>query len=85
MVIFLFLFLTVVVLRGTIGGDKFGTLEQDFERKKVLPATMKPLKLMVNEGDNNEKCDPNTPYSRGPTVLDWNEQHANWLINNLDC
>ena len=87
MVIFLYLFHTVVVLRGTMGDDKFGTLEQDFERKKILwnPATMKPLKLMVNEGGNDEKCDPNTPYNRDPMISDWNEQHANWLINNLDC
>ncbi|ONI28301.1 hypothetical protein PRUPE_1G136700 [Prunus persica] len=113
---FLCLFLTVVVLRGTIGAGKFGTPEQDYNEirehfysnnRRVEPhrvlqeATTQPdqkeadpaqsnnyatfdiSKILVDEpGSDDEKRDPNTPYSLGPKISDWDEQRSDWLKKN---
>ncbi|KAA8530856.1 hypothetical protein F0562_005520 [Nyssa sinensis] len=105
------LFLTVIVLRGNLGAEKFGTPQQDFEeirerfyyRKRAEPrrvlveaqttttaaesasdnnyATFDINKILVDEGED-EKPDPNKPYSLGPKISDWDEQRAEWLKRN---
>ncbi|CAK7333181.1 unnamed protein product [Dovyalis caffra] len=111
------LFLTVIVLRGTIGAGKFGTPEQDFndfrnhiyaarkhgEPHRVLTesnqsnnnksdetsnaidpksyAAFDINKILVDEGED-EKPDPNKPYSLGPKISDWDQQREKWLSEN---
>ncbi|BAT80263.1 hypothetical protein LR48_Vigan468s008400 [Vigna angularis] len=109
-VTFLCLFLTVVVLRGTIGAGKFGTPEQDFNEirhhisaaraRRVLEetkpdtgsnadsnpnnyATFDLSKILVDEPPTeDEKRDPNAPYTLGPKISDWDEQRRAWLRAN---
>ncbi|KAF7837824.1 xyloglucan 6-xylosyltransferase 2-like [Senna tora] len=109
-VTFFCLFLTVVVLRGTIGAGKFGTPEQDFKQirshlysraRRVEPhrvlkeahsdnhagssqayASFDLSKILVDEGPDDEKPDPNTPYTLGPKISNWDDQRAEWLRNN---
>lgn len=110
---FLCLFLTVIVLRGTIGAGKFGTPEQDLNEirqqlysrgRRVEPhRVLEEVQSSENNNDNNnyatfditkilkdeeagddEKRDPNTPYTLGPKISDWDEQRSSWLSNNPD-
>ncbi|GFZ21806.1 UDP-xylosyltransferase 2 [Actinidia rufa] len=38
-------------------------------------------KILVDEGED-EKPDPNKPYTLGPKISDWDEQRAEWLEKN---
>ncbi|GFZ08977.1 UDP-xylosyltransferase 2 [Actinidia rufa] len=40
-------------------------------------------KILVDEGED-EKPDPNKPYSLGPKISDWDEQRAEWLKKNTN-
>ncbi|KAL0712171.1 hypothetical protein Bca4012_019149 [Brassica carinata] len=85
------LVLTVVVLHGTIGAGKFGTPEQDLDeirqhfqtsRKRAEPhRTFDINKIFVDEGEE-ERADPNRPYTLGPKIPDWDEQRSDWLAKN---
>ncbi|XP_050216177.1 xyloglucan 6-xylosyltransferase 2 [Mercurialis annua] len=108
------LFMTVIVLRGTIGAGKFGTPEQDLndlrerfyaarkhgEPHRVLVEATESTQssdndnketnnyaafdiktILVDEGED-EKPDPNKPYSLGPKISDWDEQRGEWLKKN---
>ncbi|KAL7220689.1 hypothetical protein ACSBR2_013552 [Camellia fascicularis] len=44
-------------------------------------ATFDITKILVDEGED-EKPDPNKPYSLGPKISDWDEQRADWLGKN---
>lgn len=44
-------------------------------------ATFDISKLTVDEGED-EKPDPNKPYSLGPKISEWDEQRAEWLRKN---
>ena len=46
-------------------------------------ATFDILKILVDD-EPKEKPDSNKLYSLGPRILDWNEQRAEWLKNNLE-
>ncbi|KAK9086426.1 hypothetical protein Syun_028820 [Stephania yunnanensis] len=115
------LFMTVIVLRGTIGAGRFGTPGQDFqeirdhlvshkrsEPRRVLEeaqstdakttdnanangnsnsnsnsyATFDPTKLVADDEGDDEKRDPNEPYSLGPKISDWDQQRLQWLNQN---
>ncbi|KAI4301392.1 hypothetical protein L6164_034675 [Bauhinia variegata] len=106
------LFLTVVVLRGTIGAGKFGTPEQDFidirdhfyshkraEAYRVLEEVQATsssgadssttnynafdfYKILVDEEGDDEKHDPDEPYSLGAKISNWDEQRSRWLKEN---
>ncbi|GMJ02062.1 xylosyltransferase 1, XYG XYLOSYLTRANSFERASE 1 [Hibiscus trionum] len=39
-------------------------------------------KILVDEEGENEKPDPNKPYSLGPKISDWDQQRSEWLTNN---
>lgn len=39
-------------------------------------------KLFVDEEGDEEKADPNKPYSLGPKISDWDQQRADWLEKN---
>ncbi|KAK9146933.1 hypothetical protein Sjap_006836 [Stephania japonica] len=108
------LFMTVIVLRGTIGAGKFGTPGQDLqeirdhlvshkrsEPRRVLEeadakttdtatpngnsnsyAGFDPTKLVADDEEEDEKRDPNQPYSLGPKISDWDQQRQQWLNEN---
>uniref|UniRef100_A0A1D1ZH92 Putative glycosyltransferase 2 n=1 Tax=Anthurium amnicola TaxID=1678845 RepID=A0A1D1ZH92_9ARAE len=90
---FLCLFLTVVVLRGTLGAGKFGTPGQDFDeirhRLQSHPRSSLPHRALVEHSssshklpaadDDDKPSDPSKPYSLGPKISDWDEQRARWL------
>lgn len=38
-------------------------------------------KIFVDEGEE-EKPDPNKPYTLGPKISDWDEQRSEWLAKN---
>ncbi|KAA8532634.1 hypothetical protein F0562_032550 [Nyssa sinensis] len=44
-------------------------------------ATFDINKILVDKGED-EKPDPNKPYSLGPKISDWDEQRAEWLKRN---
>lgn len=40
--------------------------------------------FMEDNGEDDEKPDPNEPYSRGPKISNWDAQRAQWLNENPD-
>ncbi|KAG6554327.1 hypothetical protein Mapa_004243 [Marchantia paleacea] len=85
-------FVTILVLRGTIGvgnlgfpggkdsgGDVRDSAEKH-EHKRSL--TQVDEKKMQEEEEPEPESDPNKPYSLGPEIKDWNEQRADWLEKN---
>ncbi|XP_039136241.1 probable xyloglucan 6-xylosyltransferase 1 [Dioscorea cayenensis subsp. rotundata] len=92
------LFLTLLVLRGTIGAGKFGTPNQDLEdlRHALQSRPRLPHRSLVEESkpladhraaekdDDPPPRDPSDPYSLGPKISDWDSQRASWLSRHPD-
>lgn len=86
------LFMTFIVLRGTIGAGKFGTPGQDFQEishRLHSGHSLHPHRALKEEHSSSGKAaavedddpvrDPSDPYSLGPKISDWDEQRAKWL------
>jgi xyloglucan 6-xylosyltransferase len=79
-------FVTVLVLRGTLGGSSFYSPTQDLQQlhENLEDAALKETRRILEEKEMEEEeeepePDPNVPYSLGPEIKDWNEQRAIWL------
>ncbi|CAK8563690.1 unnamed protein product [Lathyrus sativus] len=47
-------------------------------------ATFDISKILKDEDGDDEKRDPNIPYTLGPKISDWDEQRSSWLSKNPD-
>eukprot|EP00249_Psilotum_nudum_P004876 c18358_g1_i2 orf=492-1862(+) len=90
-------FVTILVLRGTIGAGKFGTPAQDFKEIKehlqhVHSHRKEPNRVLAGMEDtkenpketevDEEESNPKTPYTLGPKIVDWDKQRKDWLISH---
>ncbi|KAL2641918.1 hypothetical protein R1flu_009505 [Riccia fluitans] len=83
-------FVTILVLRGTIGVSNLGfptvseagdgIREADKHEHKRSLAQIEEKKK--EEEEPEPETDPNKPYSLGPEIKDWDEQRAEWLQRN---
>ncbi|XP_023548364.1 xyloglucan 6-xylosyltransferase 1-like [Cucurbita pepo subsp. pepo] len=74
------LFLTVVVLRGTIGAGKFVSSEWDFIHfRDRFPFRNR---LLVEHQTTSSSGGTDKPYRLGPPISDWDERRRKWLENS---
>eukprot|EP00249_Psilotum_nudum_P015180 c25202_g1_i3 orf=670-2013(+) len=82
-------FVTILVLRGTIGigsvgiatqgkGDLSDGVHSRKEAARVLSELKEKNKMEADE-EAEQEIDPNKPYSLGPKISDWDEQRQGWL------
>lgn len=67
-------FITLLVLRGTMGAGKFGTPEQDIVLKN------REMSQKLSRGVH----DPAVPFSLGPHIADWDLQREEFLTENAN-
>eukprot|EP00249_Psilotum_nudum_P008198 c21112_g1_i2 orf=623-1291(+) len=90
-------FVTILVLRGTIGAGKFGTPAQDFKDikqhlQRVHSHRKEPNRALAGMEKTNENpaeteveeadVNPRTPYTLGLKIVDWDEQRRDWHENH---
>lgn len=82
-------FVTILVLRGTIGVGNLGGGPSDAENEKnIIEETNRILAEIRSDGDPNDPNDaepdfnPNATYTLGPKISDWDEQRRIWLQQN---
>ncbi|KAJ7518083.1 hypothetical protein O6H91_21G054400 [Diphasiastrum complanatum] len=83
-------FVTIVVLRGTIGAGSFRLSfpdpsehhEETAVHKRKDPSRILAAYTQEIVENPEPEWDPKTPYSLGPKISDWNEQRASWLSKN---
>ncbi|CAM6046804.1 unnamed protein product [Sphagnum compactum] len=78
-------FVTVLVLRGTIGGGSFFSPAQELQELQQNPEELAKearrilAEKEMEEEENEPEPDPNAHYSLGPEIKDWDQQRALWL------
>ncbi|EFJ17254.1 glycosyltransferase, CAZy family GT34-like protein [Selaginella moellendorffii] len=88
-------FVTILVLRGTIGAGSFGTPAQDLHDIRDTVHRRKDAGRVLAEAKSSssaiaeeeaeveaEVVDSGMPYSLGPKISDWDEQRGEWLRKN---
>ncbi|KAJ7546277.1 hypothetical protein O6H91_08G033000 [Diphasiastrum complanatum] len=87
-------FVTILVLRGTIGAGNFGTPTQDLnEIREFLPRRKEPARVLTEvkqfekkvqeeEEEVDHSVGSRMPYSLGPKISDWNQQREEWFLRN---
>ncbi|KAJ7524793.1 hypothetical protein O6H91_17G022300 [Diphasiastrum complanatum] len=82
-------FVTILVLRGTIGAGNFGTPAQDFnDIRELLPRRKEPSRVLteLKEPKRQEGLEthsgPRYSYSLGPKITNWDEQRKQWLATH---
>ncbi|GLJ23123.1 hypothetical protein SUGI_0436360 [Cryptomeria japonica] len=82
-------FVTILVLRGTIGVGNFGGGDAGEVSESVAKQNARVLEEIRHEPDDEEdqmqlKIDPNSTfvYSLGPKISDWDQQRETWLKEN---
>ncbi|KAJ7543066.1 hypothetical protein O6H91_09G023900 [Diphasiastrum complanatum] len=89
-------FVTILVLRGTIGAGSFGTPAQDLnEIREFLPRRKEPARVLTEVKETFRREEPpeeeevedhsmgsSLPYSLGAKISDWNQQREEWLLKN---
>ncbi|CAK9194567.1 unnamed protein product [Sphagnum troendelagicum] len=77
-------FVTILVLRGTMGGTSFyspaATQDENLASSRETRRILAAQKL--DEEEEDPVVGPDLPYSIGPKIKDWNEQRALWLSEN---
>ncbi|KAL3678107.1 hypothetical protein R1sor_021063 [Riccia sorocarpa] len=82
-------FVTILVLRGTIGVGNLGfpTVNEpgDGIREAEKHEPKRSLAQVVEKKEEEEpepESDPSKPYTLGPVIKDWDQQRAEWLHKN---
>ncbi|GMH01374.1 hypothetical protein Nepgr_003213 [Nepenthes gracilis] len=84
-------FVTILVLRGTIGVGNLGSSSADAEQKALVEETNRILAEIRSDKDPTDTDDingeaasinPNVTYTLGPKITDWDEERENWLKQN---
>ncbi|CAF2139944.1 BnaA02g16910D [Brassica napus] len=81
-------FITILVLRGTIGVVNLGSSNADAVNQNIIGETNRILaeirsdnRLGFSSRDRTE-MNPNETYSLGPKITDWDSQRKVWLEQN---
>ncbi|XP_051116013.1 probable xyloglucan 6-xylosyltransferase 5 [Andrographis paniculata] len=78
-------FITILVLRGTIGLGRLSSNESDGDNRLIIEETNRILAEIRsdNDGDGDEQFpDVNSTFSLGPTTISWDEDRNVWLQKN---
>ncbi|XP_043725271.1 probable xyloglucan 6-xylosyltransferase 5 [Telopea speciosissima] len=81
-------FVTILVLRGTIGVGNLGGADAEAENQNLIAETNRILAEIRSDSDPIDPSDPepefnpNVTYSLGPKISDWDEQRKIWLQSN---
>ncbi|KAK9107469.1 hypothetical protein Syun_023480 [Stephania yunnanensis] len=81
-------FVTILVLRGTIGvGNLGGGSSPDSDAEAIARETERILAEIRSDGDPNDPNDqdtinPNVTYSLGPKISNWDQERKSWLDSN---
>lgn len=83
------LFVTILVLRGTIGLGNLAPTEADSENQLLIEETNRILAEIRSDKDANDPDDqseelfnPNITYSLGPKISSWDADRRTWLRKN---
>lgn len=77
-------FVTILVLRGTIGVGNFGGSGDDVENQNLIEETNRILAEIRSDGADPDdpaesEVNPNVTYTLGPKITNWNEERKVWL------
>lgn len=82
-------FVTILVLRGTIGVGNLGGSGGEVENQNLIEETNRILAEIRSDGDPTDPDDPaeseinpNVTYTLGPKITNWNEERKVWLDRN---
>nr|DAD31344.1 TPA_asm: hypothetical protein HUJ06_010195 [Nelumbo nucifera] len=82
-------FVTILVLRGTIGVGNLGGSDAEAENQNLIEETNRILAEIRSDGDPSDPDDtaeveinPNVTYTLGPKISNWDEERKAWLDRN---
>uniref|UniRef100_A0A7N0VE59 xyloglucan 6-xylosyltransferase n=1 Tax=Kalanchoe fedtschenkoi TaxID=63787 RepID=A0A7N0VE59_KALFE len=80
-------FVTILVLRGTIGVGNLGSSEADAVNQHLIEETNRILAEIRSDSDpndptENEVMSLNMTYSLGPKIGNWDEERRSWMERN---
>ncbi|KAK8604536.1 hypothetical protein V6N13_099475 [Hibiscus sabdariffa] len=82
-------FVTILVLRGTIGVGNLGSSEAEAVNQNLIEETNRILAEIRADSDPNDPDEstetgfnPNVTYTLGPKISDWDQQRKVWLSGN---
>ncbi|KAE8652423.1 hypothetical protein Csa_013448 [Cucumis sativus] len=83
-------FVTILVLRGTIGIGNLGSSEADAVNQNIIEETNRILAEIRSDSDPNDPDDPaetqinpNVTYTLGPKIVNWNQERKA-IKNKID-
>ncbi|CAM8924104.1 unnamed protein product [Rhodiola kirilowii] len=82
-------FVTILVLRGTIGVGNLGSSDADAVNQHLIEETNRILEEIRSDSDpddptENEVMSLNMTYSLGPKIRNWDEERRSWMEKNPD-
>ncbi|CAN6578127.1 unnamed protein product [Malus baccata var. baccata] len=82
-------FVTILVLRGTIGVGSLGSSETDAVNQNLIEETNRILAEIRSDSDPNDpdeltETNPNITYTLGPKIANWDAERKDWLRSNPD-
>ncbi|KAK8559992.1 hypothetical protein V6N13_061390 [Hibiscus sabdariffa] len=79
-------FVTILVLRGTIGVGNLGSSEAEAVNQNLIEETNRILAEIRSDSDPDDpletEINPNVTYTLGPKISDWDQQRKVWLSKN---
>lgn len=80
-------FVTILVLRGTIGVGNLGGSGREVENQNLIEETNRILAEIRSDGADPDdpaesEINPNVTYTLGPKITNWNEERKVWLHQN---
>ncbi|GMY25927.1 probable xyloglucan 6-xylosyltransferase 3 [Fagus crenata] len=83
-------FVTILVLRGTIGiGNLTGSSDGDLDTQKIAEETNRILAEIRSDDEPSDPNDPpepemnpNVTYTLGPRISNWDQERKEWLAKN---
>ncbi|GMJ00019.1 xyloglucan xylosyltransferase 3 [Hibiscus trionum] len=82
-------FVTILVLRGTIGVGNLGSSEEEAVNQHLIEETNRILAEIRSDSDPTDpdgaaetELNPNVTYTLGPKISDWDQQRKVWLSEN---
>lgn len=82
-------FVTILVLRGTIGVGNLGSSDADAVNQHLIEETNRILAEIRSDGDPDDPTDsevfnPNVTYTLGPKISNWDNERKIWLEKNSE-
>ncbi|XP_011047184.1 PREDICTED: putative glycosyltransferase 5 [Populus euphratica] len=79
-------FVTILVLRGTVGIGSLSSSDADAVNQNLIEETNRILKEIRSDSEPDDPAEseinPNATYSLGPKISNWNQERKVWLSQN---